>query len=266
MAARPKFLVSVRVLSRRFRTLFHEALLAAFRGGKLEFHGKLKHLEDPAAFLSWLESTRAKDWVVYAKKTFGGPAHALQYLGRYTHKVAISNHRLERVTNDNVTFRWKDYRSGQTQLLMSLHPHEFMRRFLLHILPLGFVRIRYGGFLAHRHRAAKIALCRTLLQQPPTIPSSRTVTPPSTRMLATLCRDSLSPPPISTSSPPDTATTIDWKQRYKLLTGRSVDDCSACGHGYMAIVTVIPAVASLHRKTRKQRRHRRFTVMSRALS
>jgi hypothetical protein len=182
VATRKTFLLSVRVLSKRFRTLFTEALEKAFDQGLLEFHGNLEHLAKPAVFRSWLKSTRSSDWVVYAKPPFGSPEQTLQYIGRYTHRVAISNQRLKSVTDNQVTFEWKDNRRKKAHLLMTLHVHEFMRRFLLHVLPPGFVRIRHGGFLANRHRTARLALCRELLEkanQPDTHHPAPTVPGPS---------------------------------------------------------------------------------------
>jgi hypothetical protein len=161
---RSKYFIDVKVLSARFRDLFLRDLREAFDTGKLEFHGKQQHLEDRAQFERWFKTIPRK-WVVYAKKPFGGPGQALKYVGRYTHKTAITNYRIADVSPTKVSFWRKDYSQGGAQKLMGLHPHEFMHRLLLHVLPPGFVRIRYGGFLSNRQRAANIARCLELIQQ-----------------------------------------------------------------------------------------------------
>ena len=167
------FFLPVRVLSRFFRRVFLEQLLDLHSTGKLALHGRLAPFKEPKAFASFVHSLRATDWVVYAKPPFGGPDHVLRYLGRYTHRVAISNHRLTRITDDHVSFRWKDYRDPSHPKIMALHPHEFLRRFLLHALPVSFTRIRHFGFLANRVRVRNIALIRHFLGQqaaPPLTP------------------------------------------------------------------------------------------------
>ena len=166
IACKPGFFLPVRVLSALFRRLFLAALLKLFRQGKLQLSGSLKHLNDTIAFLNYLKPLQDSDWVVYAKPPFGGPRQVLEYLGRYTHRVAISNQRLVSLENGEVTFRWKDYRHEQRQRTMTLPAEEFIRRFLIHSLPAGFQRIRSGGFLANRHRKAKLALLGQLLHQP----------------------------------------------------------------------------------------------------
>ena len=140
------------------------ALKRAFRKGKLVFHGRLRCLSNLKMFRSLLRSVFVHDWVVYAKKPFGGPEHILHYLARYTHRVAISNHRLISLEDGQVTFRWKDYAHGNKQRKMTLGADEFLRRFFLHVLPHGFVRIRFFGFLANRSRANMLPLCRRLLE------------------------------------------------------------------------------------------------------
>ncbi len=157
----------VEVLSRVFRGKFHEALKCAFHDGKLNFHGDLKLLAQPKTFAAWLRPLFRKDWVVYSKRPFGGPEHVLRYLGRYTHRVAISNHRLVSFANGQVTFRWRDSAHNNEQKLLSLSVDEFLRRFLLHLLPEGFVRIRNFGFLANRKRATTLPLCFQLLGAAP---------------------------------------------------------------------------------------------------
>ncbi len=165
---KPGFFLPVRVLSRLFRRRFLEALSAAHGRGQLQCLGELAHLADPAAFADWLAPLRECEWVVYAKRPFAGPEAVLAYLSRYTHRVAISNSRLLALDERGVTFRWKDYRAeGRTRhKTMTLSAGEFMRRFLLHVLPRGFHRIRHYGLLAHAHRRHNIATARALLQAP----------------------------------------------------------------------------------------------------
>src|SRR5205814_3161155 len=142
-ACRPGFFLPVRVLARLFRRLFLRELENAFGAGELRFFGKLANLAEPQAFVRRLGELRGLDWVVYAKPPFGGPEQVLAYLGRYTHRVAISNDRLLSLENDRVTFRWKDYARGRQGRTMTLQAGEFLRRFAEHITPPGFVRIRY---------------------------------------------------------------------------------------------------------------------------
>jgi len=163
------FFLPVQVLSRVFRGKFHEALKRAFENSQLNFHGDLKLLAQPKIFAAWLRPLFRKNWVVYAKRPFGGPEYVLQYLGRYTHRVAISNHRLVSFADHKVTFRWRDSAHNNEQRLMTLSLDEFLRRFLLHLLPDSFVRIRNFGFLANRRRATFLPLCFQLLgAAPPT--------------------------------------------------------------------------------------------------
>ncbi len=163
VGCRPGFFLPVRVLSRLYRRLFLDELRAAFAAGEFGFFGDLAALAAPAAFARRLAELRRVEWVVYAKPPFGGPEQVLAYLGRYTHRVAITNSRLLSVADDAVAFRWKDYRHHGKSKVMTLDPSEFIRRFLLHTLPDGFHRIRHYGFLANGHRAEKLALCRKLL-------------------------------------------------------------------------------------------------------
>jgi len=173
VACRPGFFLPVRVLSRLFRRRFLEELQRLHDGGKLSFFGEHASLADDAAFKTWLAPLRKSEWVVYAKKPFAGPQAVLAYLSRYTHRVAISNSRLLALDERGVTFRWKDYRAskggrGKTrQKAMTLSPQEFMRRFLLHVLPGGLHRIRHYGLLANGSRRDKLALARELLHVAP---------------------------------------------------------------------------------------------------
>jgi hypothetical protein len=163
ISSHSSFFLPVKVLSRVFRGKFVAGLKGACRDGKLEFHGRLTALTEPRAFASWLRVLFRKDWVVYSKPPFGGPEHVLRYLGNYTHRVAISNHRLIALANGNVTFRWRDSTHGNRKRMMSLSADEFLRRFLLHLLPRGFMRIRNFGFLANRRRADLVPLCFRLM-------------------------------------------------------------------------------------------------------
>ena len=169
VACAPGFFLPVRVLSRLFRRRFLEELLRAHRDGRLQFFGEHAGLASYRAFSRWLGPLRQCEWVVYAKRPFAGPEAVLAYLSRYTHRVAISNGRLIALDERGVTFRWKDYRAkGRTRYkAMTLDAGEFMRRFLLHVLPGGFHRIRHYGFLANCNRSAHLALARQLLSVPP---------------------------------------------------------------------------------------------------
>jgi len=161
------FFLPVQVLGRVFRGKFVAALKRAFQDGQLHFHGDLKPLAQPKTFFAWLRPLFRKDWVVYAKRPFGGPEYVLRYLGRYTHRVAISNHRLVTFADQKVTFHWRDSAHKNEQRRMTLSLDEFLRRFLLHLLPDGFVRIRHFGFLANRQRATLLPLCFQLLSSAP---------------------------------------------------------------------------------------------------
>jgi hypothetical protein len=168
IARRPGFFLPVRVLSRLFRRLVLERLAAAHRAGALQFFGKHAALTNAQAFAAYLAPLRNSEWVVYSKRPFGGPAEVLRYLARYTHRVAISNRRLVALNDKGVTFKWKDYRlDGPKRYgVMTLDTHEFIRRFLMHVLPQGFHRIRYYGLLASPTRAKNIARIRELLAVP----------------------------------------------------------------------------------------------------
>jgi putative transposase/transposase-like zinc-binding protein len=171
VSSRPDFFLSVRVLSRLFRRLFLNKLVAAHQSGQLQFFNAHVALADPQKFSAFLAPLRKREWVVYSKRPFGGPEEVLRYLARYTHRVAISNRRLIANDENGVTFKWKDYRieGPDRYKLMTLAAHEFIRRFLIHVLPAGFHRIRYYGLLASGRRAENVARARELLT-PPIIP------------------------------------------------------------------------------------------------
>jgi hypothetical protein len=163
---RQKFFLPVRVLSRLFRGKLLAFLREAYAKGKLQFSGQLAALADPARFQTWLRTLKKSDWVVYAKPPFGGPEHVLKYLARYTHRVAISHGRLVSLEQGQVRFRWRDSKDNNRTKTMTLDAIEFIRRFLLHILPSGFVKIRHFGFLANRNRSVRLDLCRRHLEAP----------------------------------------------------------------------------------------------------
>ena len=174
----PRFFLPVHALSRVFRGKFVAGLKQLVAENKLQFHGSQKHLAAPGCFPSLLRQLYQQDWVVYAKAPFGGAEHVLNYLARYTHRVAISNHRLVAFENEHVSFRWRDYAHGGKKKVMTVSAHEFLRRFLLHVLPSGLVRIRHFGLFANRRRRAALQRCRALLgatasAEPPESPSLR---------------------------------------------------------------------------------------------
>jgi hypothetical protein len=159
----PRFFLPVRALSEVFRGKFCEQLRELFQQNRLQFHGSVEQLAASAAFSHLLWQLSLKDWVVYAKPPFGGAEHVLSYLARYTHRVAISNHRLVASENNRVSFRWRDYAHGGKKKVMTVSAHEFLRRFLLHVLPGGLVRIRHFGLFANRRRGDALQRCRALL-------------------------------------------------------------------------------------------------------
>ena len=207
IACRPGFFLPVRVLSRMFRGLFLHYLKYAFAAGALNFFSEHRHLHEPAAFRRYLAPTWKVEWVVYAKRPFAGPAQVLDYVGRYTHRVAISNNRLLSMDDDKVRFHWRDYRDNNRQKTMTLEAKEFIRRFLIHVLPDGFHRIRYFGFLGNCHRARKLERCRALLGMAPAGPPA---------------------------DPP-----VDYRDRFEVLTGQSLRECPHCHTGTMVVIDCI---------------------------
>ena len=190
-----------------FRGIFLHNLTKAFDAVQLEFHGDIAYMKDPKCFKVLLKRLYRKKWVVYAKQPFGGPEQVLEYLGQYTHRVAISNHRLVKMEDGNVTFRYRDYADESRQKRMVLSAVEFIRRFLMHVLPDGFMKIRYFGFLSNRSKRSMVELSRELLGAGDRVP-------PRPR---------------------------DWKARYEEMTGVSVDLCPKCGCGRMqGVRTLMP--------------------------
>jgi hypothetical protein len=190
VGCRSGFFLPVRVLSRLFRRLFLQGLVAAFKAGELQFFSDLGGLKDPDAFAAYLAPLLKSEWVVFAKRPFAGPEQVLAYLARYTHRVAIANSRLISLSDGKVCFRWKDYRQDGKGKVMTLHAGEFIRRFLMHTLPDGFHRIRHYGLFANGHRADMLNLCRALLDTPSssTAPNdSDDADPPDTTQDLHLC-------------------------------------------------------------------------------
>jgi hypothetical protein len=207
IVCRPRFFLPVRVLSRMFRSLFLRYLEKVFAAGELNFFSAHRHLHEPAAFRRYLTPAWKAEWVVYSKRPFAGPAQVLDYVGRYTHRVAISNNRLVSMDEGKVCFHWKDYRDDNRRKTMTLPAEEFIRRFLIHVLPDGFHRIRYFGFLGNCHRVRKLALCRELL--------------------------GMVPAEAATNRP------ADYRDRFEALTGQSLRECPHCHTGTMVVIDCI---------------------------
>ena len=210
VASRPGFFLPVRVLSRLFRGVFLHHLEKAFAAGRLSFFSSLEPLRERAAFLRHLAPARSVDWVIYAKRPFAGPHQVLTYVGRYTHRIAISNSRLIAIDGGQVSFRWKNDRQDGQHGTMILAADEFIRRFLIHVLPDGFHRIRHFGFLCNRQRQSKLARCRELLgmQQDDAAAAAPTLRP-------------------------------DYRALHLSLTGTSLTLCPACGQGTMVVVEAL---------------------------
>ena len=213
ISCRSRFFLPVRVLARLFRRFFIEALEKAFAAGELQFFATLAPLRERDAFRRHLAAVRQVEWVVYAKRPFAGPEQVLDYVARYTNRVAISNNRILDIEDGKVRFRWKDYRNGDQQKTMTLSADEFIRRFLIHVLPGGFQRIRYYGLLGNRHRDAKLARCRELLG-------------------------------MSRLEPVDGKASDDYRDHYEKLTGASLCECPACHRGRMVLLRVLSPIAT----------------------
>jgi hypothetical protein len=206
VACRPGFFLPARVLMCRFRRLYLRYLKQVHTAGKLHFFGELQHLSDPQSFMRYLAPLRKRKWVVYAKAPFGGPEKVLDYLGRYTHRVAISNHRLQELKDGQVIFTYKDYKHEHRRKVMTLPADEFLRRLLMHVLPDGFQRIRHYGLLGNRHRAENLARCRELLAVPAPVPQ-----PPG-----------------------------NYQERSQQLTGHDPLQCPKCKSGKMVRIAPLP--------------------------
>ena len=214
ISCRPGFFLPIAVLSRLFRRLFLEGLQRAFDAGELRFFSSLERLYDPVAFRRYLDPARQVNWVVYAKPPFAGAERVLEYVGRYTHRVAIANSRIVDIEDGKVRFQWKDYRNENRQKVMTLDAGEFIRRFLVHVLPEGFQRIRYYGFMGNRYRKQKLARCRELLG----MQHSDTPVNPKERR--------------------------DYRDKVEELTGVSLRECPFCRQGQMVCIEVLAPVAS----------------------
>ena len=211
VATREDFLLPVGVLAAVFRGKFLAGLKQLHREGRLSLTGEAEKLRDPFEFLNFLDPLYKKTWCVYSKPPFGGSEQGLEYLARYTHRVALSNDRLVRLADGKVTFTYKDYSQNGRRREMTLPVEEFIRRFLLHILPHRFVRIRYYGFYANRHRQQQLERCRVLLAAAPPAPKSDE-------------RE-------------------DWESVYQRVTGKDPTLCAECGHGHLRRVRKLPALA-----------------------
>jgi hypothetical protein len=205
LPAKKRFLFPVCALSEVFRAKYLEFLARARKRGELSFTGKAGELAGEQAFDAFLARLKQRDWVVYSKPPFEGPKHVIAYLGRYTHRIAISNDRIVAIDKDRVLFRWRDYRDACKIKIMSLEATKFIRRFLLHVLPSGFMRIRHYGLLANRHRRKKLALCRKILNQ----------SEPEPR-------------------PKETAEAIMLR-----LTGRDILACPHCRNGHLVVTAIL---------------------------
>ena len=213
VACRPGFFLPVNVLSCRFRKLYLRYLEQTYAAGKLQFYGELQELSDPKRFAQYLAPLHDSEWVVYAKAPFGGPDRVLDYLGRYTHRVAISNNRLKELKDGQVSFAYKDYKHEQRQKVMTVSADEFLRRFLLHVLPDSFQRIRHYGLLGNRHRADNLARCRELLAMPAPIPAPER----------------------------------NYRERWQQLTGHDPLQCPQCRTGKMVRIAILPTASTIRR-------------------
>lgn len=213
VACRPGFFLPVKVLSRRFRNVYLRHLEHAYSAGKLQFHGECESLSDPQNFAQYLAHLHDMEWVVYAKPPFGGPERVLDYLGRYTHRVAVSNNRLVELKDGQVTFTYKDYKHEQRRKVMTLSADEFLRRFLLHVLPDGFQRIRHYGLLGNRHRVQNLIRCRELLAMPAPVPQRE----------------------------------VDYRERCRQLSGQDPLRCPKCKTGQMVRIGILlPTAHPVH--------------------
>jgi hypothetical protein len=221
LSCRPGFFLPVRPLSRLFRGKYLATLQQLYQQGRLMLAGTQVELAEPRRFAGWIDELRESEWVVYAKPPFGGPEQVLKYLARYTHRVAISNQRLVSVDDRTVSFHWKDYADDNATKVMTLDGVEFLRRFLQHVLPSGFVRIRHFGLLANRHREEKLSRCRSLLN-------------------ATATVDSSEPLPVERAEAAKAETSVGETGEAAEAGGR----CPVCGKGRMVIIEMLPRTSA----------------------
>ncbi len=210
VSSRKRFFLPVRVLSRLFRGLFLYYLEKAYSSGKLQFYGTFRDLNDTQEYEAFIRRCRDPEWMVYSKPLFGGPDQVLDYQGRYTHRVAISNDRLVKMHDGKVTFRWRNYKAGNELKTTTLDAHEFIRRFLLHVVPRRFVRIRHYGIVANPHSEQNIALCRQLLD-------------------------------VKLGHVPGSFPTENWMEHFEKLTGEFICLCPVCRQGRMVPVECLEA-------------------------
>jgi hypothetical protein len=275
VSSRANFLVSVKVLGRLFRGKYLAAVKELYEAGKLRFAGSTAAFAEKPAFQAWLSGLYAKDWVVYAKKPFAGPDVLLKYLTRYTHRVALSNGRLKKVEGDRVTLSYKDYTDGCRAKEMTLTGPELLRRFALHILPKGFVRVRQCGILAHRGRQERLALCRRLLGVPVPLPAACLIPPAPLHNEPSPVAGRMESAPVelsmaeSASSPevnPNVLPTLSLSAVLLLTLALSCDAmgwllacassapilrrCPSCGQGELQTIWEQPRPRGPHRKTK----------------
>jgi Putative transposase/Transposase zinc-binding domain len=221
LSCRPGFFLPVRPLSRLFRGKYLATLQQLYQQGRLVLAGTQAELAEPRRFADWIDELRASEWVVYAKPPFGGPEQVLKYLARYTHRVAISNQRLVSVDDRTVSFHWKDYADDNSAKVMTLDGVEFLRRFLQHVLPSGFVRIRHFGLLANRHREEKLSRCRSLLNASATVDSSESL-------------------PVEGAEAAKAETSVGEIEEAAEAGVR----CPVCGKGRMVIIEMLPRTSA----------------------
>lgn len=221
LPCRPGFFLPVRPLSRLFRGKYLATLQQLYKQGRLVFAGTQAELAEPRRFAGWIDELRASEWVVYAKPPFGGPEQVLKYLARYTHRVAISNQRLVSVDDRTVSFHWKDYADDNATKVMTLDGVEFLRRFLQHVLPSGFVRIRHFGLLTNRHREEKLSRCRSLLNASATVGSSESL-------------------PVEGAEAAKAETRVSEARE----TAEADVNCPVCGKGRMVIIEMLPRISA----------------------
>jgi hypothetical protein len=266
VASRENFLVSVKVLGRLFRGKYLAALKELYEAGELRFGGSTAALAEKPAFYAWLGGLYAKDWVVYAKKPFAGPDVLLKYLTRYTHRVALSNGRLKKVEGDRIILSYKDYKDGCRAKEMPLTGPELLRRFALHVLPKGFVRVRQCGILAHRGRHERLALCRRLLGAPAALPATRDIPPAPLSGGSSPITSRVEAGPVESVAEPNVLPGMSLSAALLLTLALSCEalgwllacassapvlrSCKSCGQGELQTIWEQPRPRSRQRKTK----------------